>query len=183
MLNFSLFETVLKAGKNLGVPLRSLGECDLGGEPLAKGNTTFLTGLEGMRAWCRENERIVLDGRLRDARIFVGFQRMSRVRGVLRRYQKICATAGELWVFAQEDWRPTLPHARLVAIDDVDLCREWFLLIDSKKHRALLSAREIDGPDRNRAQGERRFEGISVFHAKLVHAASEAIEDWIGSFL
>jgi len=183
VLNFSLFETVIKAGKHLGVPLRSLGECDLRGAPLEAGNTTFLTGLTGMRAWCRENERRVIDGDLRDARIFAGFQRMSRVRGVLRRYQKICATAGELWVFAQEDWRPTLPHARLVAIDDVDLCREWFLLIDSKKHRALLSAREIDGPDRNRAQGERRFEGISAFHPKLIHAAGEAIEDWIGSFL
>ena len=183
MLNFSLFETVITAGKHLGIALRSLGERDLGGDEVRAGNTTFLTGLSGMRTWCRENERVVIDRDLRDARIFVGFQRMSRVRGVLRRYQKVCATAGELWVFAQEDWRPTLPHARLVAIDDVDLCREWFLLIDSRRHRALLAAREIDGPDRGRSQGERRFEGVSTFHPKLVHAAGEAIEDWIGSFL
>jgi DICT domain-containing protein len=183
MQNFSLFETVIKAGKHLGIALPSLGECDLGGEEIRAGNTTFLTGLDGMRTWCRANERVVIDRNLRDTRIFVGFQRMSRVRGVLRRYQRICDIVGELWVFAQEDWRPTLPHARLVAIDDVDLCGEWFLLIDSKKYRALLSAREIDGPDRGRSQGDRRFEGVSTFHPRLVHTAGEAIEDWIGSFL
>jgi len=181
--NFSLFETVLKIAKDLGHELRSLGESNLEDGEASAGSTTFLTRLPGMRNWCRAAESTVIQDDLRDARVFAGFQRMSRVRGVLRRYQKICERAGEVWVFAQEDWRPTLPHARLVAIDDVELCREWFLLVESRRYMALLSGREIEGTDRNRARADRRFEAVSTFHPELVLTARESIEDWIASFL
>ncbi len=183
MQNFSLYETVIGVAKQMGLELRGLGENPLTGEEVRSASTTFLARTPDMRHWCRVNERFLLDQGLRDARVFAGFQRMSRVRGVLRRYQKICEMAGEVWIFAQEDWRPVLPHARLVAIDDIDLCREWFLLIESKHHKALLAARELDGYEPTRPLASRQFEGASTFDAKLVLAARDAVEDWIASFL
>jgi DICT domain-containing protein len=181
--NFSLYETLIGTAKQMGLELRGLGENPLTSAQVQSGSTTFLAPASGMQHWCRVNERILLERDLRDARVFAGFQRMSRVRAVLKRYQGICERAREVWVFAQEDWRPVLPHARLVAIDDIDLCREWFLLIESRRHKALLAARELDDFDPMRPLASRQFEGVSTFDAKLIIAARDAIEDWIASFL
>jgi DICT domain-containing protein len=85
----------------------------------------------------------------RAGRIYAGFERLSRMEGVIDRYFRIADVSERVYVFGEPDWKPPRhPNMKTIALSgDFKLAREWFVIADSKRLRAALVAVAEDGFD------------------------------------
>ena len=113
------------------------------------------------------------------ATVYVGFQRLRRVRPVLSRYLKIAAAGADIRVFGAPDQNETpLPGVRCVALRAGDqLTREWFLVAHHPNFQRALIAREIGAPDLPHA--ERTFQGVVTGDAAAIARIAQRIDDAI----
>jgi len=176
--SFSLYETMTETAKTLGV------RCDRleGGLPAGGGDDAdaSFAGTElAMRAWCRRNEKLVADGRISGPEIFAGFERLSRMKGVLPRYRRMALRASALWVFGEDDFDPAISQVHAVPVADGPLTREWFLLVHARDYKAALCARDLDGLGNDRPTSERRFEGLKSNNPSLIGALYEQLRSLV----
>ncbi|HEV2762615.1 MAG TPA: DICT sensory domain-containing protein, partial [Pyrinomonadaceae bacterium] len=85
----------------------------------------------------------------RAGRMYVGFERLSRMEYVADRFLRIADLSERLYVFGEPDWMPPR-HPNLKAIKvrpEQKLAREWFLVVNSPSQRVALVARDEDGFD------------------------------------
>lgn len=176
MDDFSLYDATVRAARTYSLKLRSLGETELGGTEGQLDPVTFETRVASMRLWCRLTEKLVVDKPLRDAVVHAGFERLSRIEHVQKRYRHIAATARELVVYGEDDAAWDVPGMRVVALDEGPLRNEWFLLVSSKAFRALIVAEDLDGFGGGEKLGERRFRGFATHHPALIEHAETLLD-------
>ncbi|MET0388035.1 MAG: DICT sensory domain-containing protein [Polyangiales bacterium] len=168
---FSFFDWTREMTRAQALPLLTLGEA-AAIEP--RSNAQFSTGVRAMLHWCRVNEQLTLERHARDARVFAGFERMSRVRPVLKRYRRLAVAAQRLVVFGEHDDRLPLP-CELVDVAGSPLAREWFLVIDAPAYKALLAARDLDGFGPTGPLVGRRFAGVTLHDGALITRAADEL--------
>lgn len=177
MEQLSIYEHVIAALKDRGVAAPVIGEELLGGHDVSAGSATFTGRVPYLLHWCWVNESIVVDQGLRDARVWAGFERLSRVRGVAARYRRLVEVAASVRIVGQPDARVKVPGARIVPVERGPLLREWFLVIHAGGYKGLLAARDLDGFDTARPVQARSFEGVVTYAPAVVTETLELLEE------
>lgn len=170
---FSLYRFVAAEVERRGTTTRALGRIDDVLEPTQPG--TFDASVRAMQYWCRLNESLVLERRYDRARVYAGFERISRVRPVVGRYRRLARQVQQLTLFAELD-APVPIAVTAIDVAGTPLAREWFLVIDAPAYSALLVARDQHGFGPTGPLTGRRFVGVSTHDADLVQAAVTELE-------
>lgn len=124
-----------------------------------------------------EIENTVLIDHVR-ARLFSGFQRMSRFLPQVARYQQLAAWAESIYVFGVMDVVPP-PIANVTYVPlppGVQLAREWFLVMQAEDYFTTLATEEIGA---NLQNGERRFRGLWSFDEAVV----DILYEWLSNMV
>ena len=81
--------------------------------------------------------------------VYAGFEKLSRMEGVIDRYLRIADVSERVYVFGEPDWKPPRhPNMKTIALTgDSRLAREWFVIADSPTLRVALVAVDEDGLD------------------------------------
>lgn len=83
----------------------------------------------------------------RGGRVYAGFQKLSRMEGVVDRYMRIADLSERTYVFGEPDWMPPRhPNMRVIPLAaDSRLAREWFVIASSPKFGAALVGIDEEG--------------------------------------
>lgn len=117
----------------------------------------------------------------RRGRVYVGFEKFSRMECVIDRYLRIADVSERVYVFGEADWTPPRhPNIRLIPVgSDFKLACEWFVIVDSSTLRVALVGMDEDGSDAPVLE-ERNFRAFKtsdpVIVAQLAQAAEELID-------
>lgn len=105
----------------------------------------------------------------RTGRIYVGFEKLSRMEGVIDRYLRIADISERVYVFGEADWKPPRhPNMKLITLPSTfKLAREWFVVADSSSLRVALLAIDEDGFDVPVLE-ERNFRSFKTSNSALV---------------
>ena len=173
-MNLSVLDealALLKANDQLsgGSPEAPLG--------IPTGATTRVTGRpEALLRWCRATENAVVERRMSDARVIVGFQAYSRSRPVAARYARIGGIAASLHVVGAPDRTLEFPVTAAIPVERGPLLDEWFLLVAAGSYHGLLVAREIDGQSA-RPHASREYTGLTTHDAATVAGLAERLSE------
>ncbi|HET8934533.1 MAG TPA: DICT sensory domain-containing protein [Polyangiales bacterium] len=176
--HFSFHDWVAQAAQSSQVELRHLGDAPALIEPRVQGKYT--AGVRAMLHWCRINEQLTLERYAPEASVYVGFERASRVKPVLKRYQKLAEQSKELVLFAELDV-PVPLDASCVDVTGCALAREWFLVIHSPNYHALLVARDLDGFGPTGPLQGRRFSGLTLHDSGVIGRAIQELKRCVGT--
>jgi DICT domain-containing protein len=143
-----------------------------------KEQRTLLNHRRTMSIISYEIENAVILDRTR-ARIFAGFQRMSRFMPQLERYRLLAEQAESVYVFGVMDVQPPpVAKIRYVPLKETDqLAKEWFLVVDAQDYFSALATEEktsINDPD-----NKRLFEGVWSFDEDIV----TILQEWLTSLV
>lgn len=133
----------------------------------------FTASVRGMLHWCQLNERLVVQHHADDARVFAGFERFSRMRRVLSRYRDLSGVVRSLAIFGCADAALPLNAIKVGISERHPLAREWFLVVNAPKYKALISARDLDGFGPSGPLAHRRFLGVALHDPELVELACD----------
>jgi DICT domain-containing protein len=113
----------------------------------------------------------------RTGRVYVGFEKLSRMEPVAERYLRIADISERVYVFGEADWKPPRhPNLKLIKLPiDARLAREWFVIADSSTLRVALIGVGEDGFDVPVLE-ERNFKAFKSSEAEVV-AKLAAIAD------
>jgi hypothetical protein len=116
----------------------------------------------------------------RTGRIYAGFEKLSRMEGVIDRYLRIADLSERLYVFGEADWKPPRhPNMKLITLPPgFKLAREWFVIADSPTLRVALVAVDEDGFD-SPVLEERNFRAFKTSDAALVSGLSAIAEELV----
>jgi len=181
--NFSALKAAADAFRATGDAAARLPRLALDAGELRLDSTRITADAAHLLHWCRATERIVLDPAVESPRVYAGFERLSRMRGVLPRYERLVRRGAEVWLFGEGDWKPPLAVDGIVEVREGPLLREWFLLVLSKRYCGLLAAAERDGSDSSRRLQERRFEGLVSHRRPVVERTAAALDAVVESVL
>ncbi|MCA1614817.1 MAG: hypothetical protein LC795_13965 [Acidobacteria bacterium] len=136
---------------------------------------------------CLLIENAVLLRTHRGGRLYAGFERLSRMEGVVDRYMRIADVSERVYVFGEPDWKPPRhPNMRVIGLSGAArLAREWFVVAESPALSVALVGFDEEGPAAARAVPEERtFAALKTHDPALVrHLASAAeslIDDTLG---
>lgn len=94
-------------------------------------------------------ENAVLLRTNRMGRIYVGFEKLSRMEPIIDRYLRIADVSERVYVFGEPDWTPPRhPNMKLITVQGGSrLGREWFVIAESPTLHVALVAFDEDGFD------------------------------------
>ncbi len=121
----------------------------------------------------------------RTGRVYVGFEKFSRMKPIADRYLRIADVSERVYVFGEDDWQPPRhPNMRLIAASkNSHLSREWFVIAESSSLRvALVAVEEAEGFDAPVLEA-RRFQAIKTSDEKIIAQLTAAAENFIDSTL
>jgi DICT domain-containing protein len=120
----------------------------------------------------------------RGGRIYAGFQKLSRMEGIVDRYMRLADISERVYVFGESDWRPPRhPNMRVVELDGGDrLAREWFIVADSPALRVALVGFDEEGFSVPVLE-ERTFDAFKTHDPALVRRLAAAAESLIDDAL
>ena len=120
----------------------------------------------------------------RRGRIYAGFEKLSRMEGVIDRYLRIADVSERVYVFGEPDWKPPRhPNMRVITLkEDVEMAREWFVIADSSPLHVALVGVDEDGFDAPVLEA-RRFRAIKSSDPAIVTQLAAAAEGLIDSSL
>jgi DICT domain-containing protein len=173
MAGFSFYDWVLQTAIAEEVELRQLG--DGSKVQLAGGPQVLASSARAMLHWCKIVERITLERYAEGASVYAGFERLSRVKPVLRRYQRLAGAVDRLVIFAEHD-EPLALDAQQVDVSGSPLAREWFLVISCPSYSTLLAAKDLDGFGPNGPLFGRRFVAVTVRERSFIKRAAARLE-------
>ncbi len=138
---------------------------------------TLINHRRTMLVISHEIENAILLDRVR-ARLFSGFQRMSRFVPQVERYQRIAARAESVYVFGVMDVEPPpIANVTYVPLKPSDqLAKEWFIVAEAQAYFTTLATEEV-GADPT--TGEAQFEGVWSFDEDMV----DILHDWLTSLV
>ena len=116
----------------------------------------------------------------RGGRLYVGFERLSRMEPIVDRYMRIADVSERVHVFCEADWAPPRhPNMRAVRLPEgVRLAREWFVVADSPSMHVALAAFDEDGFDHPVLE-ERTFRALKSHAPEVVRHLAAAAEDLV----
>lgn len=182
--NFSMFQYALKIAESSCVEdlgnLASIARRDFD----ERSTFTFRTQVP-----CLEYVSLLIENALllrtnRGGRIYVGFQKLSRMEPIADRYLRIADVSERVYVFGEPDWLPPRhPHIRVIPVaGDSMLAREWFLIADSSTMRVALTAFDEDGFGVSVPEA-RNFSALKTSDPVAVVSLAEAAEDIVDGSL
>src|SRR5438105_11931352 len=129
-------------------------------------------------------ENAVLLRTHRGGRLYVGFERLSRMEPVVDRYMRIADLSERVYVFGEPDWKPPRhPNLRAIRLDgDARLAREWFVVADSPSLRVALVGFDEEGFDASLLEA-RTFSALKTHDPALVRLLASAAESLIDDSL
>ena len=129
-------------------------------------------------------ENAVLLRANRAGRVYVGFEKLSRMEAVADRFFRIADLSERLYVFGEPDWKPPRhPNMKMIGTrPEQKLSREWFLVVNSPSQRVALVARDEDG-FRAPVLEARTFSALKTSDPALVEQLAAAAEELIDSSL
>ena len=180
MTEFSMFERALEAAR--AGEVEDLGLVSLVSRQDYDERPTFTFRAP---APCLEYLSLLIETALllrtkRTGRIYVNFEKLSRMEPVADRYLRIADVSERVYVFGETDWKPPRhPNMRVVTPKPrARLAREWFIIADS----ALLCAALIGVPEAADARpppGERIFRAFKTTDPTIVAQLVNAAEEWL----
>jgi DICT domain-containing protein len=178
--DFSMFEQALKLAQSPQLE-------DLGSVPYISRRTFDETETFRFRAQVPvlEYVSLLIENALllrakRTGRIYVGFEKLSRMEGVIDRYLRIADLSERVYVFGEPDWKPPRhPNMKLIKLPSAfRLAREWFVIVNSSTLRTALVAVDEDGFDVPVLE-ERYFRSFKTSDPALVAGLSAVAEQLI----
>jgi DICT domain-containing protein len=175
-----MFEHALQAAK--GSRLEELGNVSIVSRKTFDECETF-----SFRAKvpCLEYVSLMIENALllrmhREGRVYVGFEKLSRMEYVADRFLRISDVSERVYVFGVPDWKPPRhPNLGLVKLNPgTNLAREWFVIAHSNKYNAALVAVDEDGFD-TPVLDERNFRSFKSTNPAIVARLAAAAEDLI----
>jgi DICT domain-containing protein len=175
-----MFEFALQAAA--GSPLEDLGNVAIVSRKTFDECPTF-----GFRAKvpCLEYVSLLIENALllrthREGRVYVGFEKLSRMEYVADRFLRISDVSERVYVFGVSDWKPPRhPNMGVVKLKPgAKLAREWFVIAHSNKYNAALVAVDEDGFD-TPVLDERNFRSFKSTDPAIVARLADAAEDLI----
>ena len=120
----------------------------------------------------------------RGGRLYVGFERLSRMEPVVDRYMRIADISERVYVFGEPDWKPPRhPNLRAITLgSDQRLAREWFVVADSPSLRVALVGLDEEGFDAPVLEA-RTFIALKTHDPALVRLLASAAESLIDDSL
>ena len=127
-------------------------------------------------------ENAVLLRTNRTGRIYVGFEKHSRLEPIIDRYLRIADLSERVYVFGEPDWKPPRhPNMRLIAVQSgSELAREWFVIAESSTLSVALVAQGEDGLDAPVLEA-RNFRGFKSSNPLIVTQLATFAEGLIDS--
>jgi DICT domain-containing protein len=129
-----------------------------------------------------ENALLLKTNRM--GRVYVGFEKLSRMEPVAERYLRIADLSERVYVFGEADWKPPRhPNIKLIKLrDDSRLAREWFVIADSTTLRVALIGLDEDGFNVPVLE-ERSFRAIKSSDSEVVTRLAAIADNLIDSSL
>jgi DICT domain-containing protein len=120
----------------------------------------------------------------RTGRIYVGFEKLSRMEGVIDRYMRIADLSERVYVFGEADWKPPRhPNMKVIALKEGSkLTREWFVIADSPTLRVAMIAIDEDGFDAP-ILDQRNFSAFKISDSAMVAQLAAMTEKLIDATL
>ena len=116
----------------------------------------------------------------REGRVYVGFEKLSRMDYVADRFLRISDVSERVFVFGEPDWTPPRhPNMGVVKLKPgAKLAREWFVIAHSKNYHAALVAVDEDG-FATPVLDERNFRAFKSTDPEVVSQLAAAAEDLV----
>jgi DICT domain-containing protein len=113
----------------------------------------------------------------RGGRVYIGFERLSRMEPIVARFLRIADVSERLYVFGEPDWQPPRhPHMKALKVPaDAPLAREWFVIADSPTLQVALVAYDNDSLDAPVIDA-RNFDAIKSHDPHIVAQLAAAAE-------
>ena len=120
----------------------------------------------------------------RGGRVYAGFQKLSRMEGVVDRYMRIADISERVYVFGEPDWKPPRhPNMRVIKLPEgVRLGREWFVVADSPTLRCALVGEDEDG-FATPVLEDRTFRALKTHDPEVVRRLAAAAESLVDDAL
>jgi DICT domain-containing protein len=130
-------------------------------------------------------ENAVLLRTHRGGRLYAGFERLSRMEGVVDRYMRIADVSERVYVFGEPDWRPPRhPNMRVIELNGAArLAREWFVVASSPALRVALVGLGEEGLDARPVPEERTFTALKTHDPEVVRHLAASAESLIDDSL
>lgn len=124
-------------------------------------------------------ENAVLLRTHRDGRVFAGFEKLSRMEGIIDRYLRIADVSERVYVFGEADWKPPRhPNMRVVDLPrDSLLTREWFVIANSPVLRVALIASDKEGKESDFEA--RKFKALKTSDPSIVARLASLAEELV----
>jgi Sensory domain in DIguanylate Cyclases and Two-component system len=144
----------------------------------ARSHQALLNHRNTMLVVSREIETAIIQDGAR-ARVFAGFQRMSRFRPQVKRYRRLAKRAESVYVFGVMDVKPPrIANVHYIPLRETDqLAREWFLVADAPEYFSALATQEAAPPGSTDARI--LFEGVWSFEEEIV----TMLQEWLTSLV
>jgi DICT domain-containing protein len=175
-----MFEFALQAAKDF--QLEDLGNVSIVSQKTFDDRPTFRFRA---KVPCLEYISLMIENALllrtyREGRVYVGFEKLSRMDYVADRFLRISDVSERVYVFGVADWKPPRhPNMGVVKLPlDSPLTREWFVIAHSSKYNAALVAFDEDGFD-TPVLNERNFRSFKSTDPAIVARLAAAAEDLI----
>ena len=143
-------------------------------------DTSLYNNRQAMLIISHEIEEAIILSEVR-ARVFSGFQRMSRFIPQVQRYRKLAHFAETIYVFGIMDVKPpSISRIRYVPLKEGDqLANEWFLVADSPNFYSVLATQETE-TQRDRSETP-MFRGVWSFDEELIVILQSWLTDLVGA--
>ena len=130
-------------------------------------------------------ENAVLLRTHRGGRLYAGFEKLSRMEGVVDRYMRIADVSERVYVFGEPDWRPPRhPNMRVIEVNGAArLAREWFVVADSPALSVALVGFDEEGLGARPVPEERTFTALKTHDPALVRCLAAAAETLVDDTL
>lgn len=183
MKNFSMYEHALELA---GAAVEELGNVTYISRRDFDERTTFRFRAQ---VPCLEYLSLLIENSLllrthRGGRVYAGFQKLSRMEGVVDRYMRIADVSERIYIFGEPDWTPPRhPNMRIIKLPgDARLSREWFVIADSPTFRAALVGVDEEGFSTPVLEA-RHFAALKTTAPGLVQKMTAAAEEIIENAL
>ncbi len=126
----------------------------------------------------REIENAIITDGAR-ARVFAGFQRMSRFLPQVNRYRKLAENAESVYVFGIMDVEPPpIANVHYIPLKESDrLSGEWFVVADAPDYFSFLATEQMDYPETPETPAT--YQGVWSFDEELV----TILQEWLSSLV
>jgi hypothetical protein len=124
-------------------------------------------------------ENAVLLRTHRAGRVYAGFEKLSRMEGIVDRYLRIADVSERIYVFGEADWKPPRhPNMRVIALPrDSVLTREWFVIASSPVLRVALLAFDEEGEGAPLSFEARKYRALKTSDPAIVMQLTTLAEE------